>query len=110
MNRGLKHHSRRAGLARRPKHLQNPSTQVSAMKAENWGMEQQDEDLPLGRMHPLRGEAFALALSIETIRRARGRGNPRDYPLDSKEWEAASIDFARDLRWALGMADDDEED
>ena len=32
-------------------------------KAENWGMEQQDEDLPLGRMHPLRGEAFALASS-----------------------------------------------
>jgi hypothetical protein len=79
--------------------------QVSVSSADNWAMEQ-DEDLPLGRMHPLRGEAFALALSIELIRRARGRKNPRDFALDSKEWEQASIDFARDIRWALGIEDE----
>jgi hypothetical protein len=70
---------------------------------------EQDEDLPLGRMHPLRGEAFALALSIETIRRARGRCNPRDFALGSPEWEMASLDFARDIRWALGMNDEGDE-
>lgn len=71
---------------------------------------EQDEDLPLGRMHPLRGEAFALALSIETIRRARGRSNPRDFALGSPQWEKVSLDFARDIRWALGMNDEDDDE
>ncbi|MDR5753492.1 MULTISPECIES: hypothetical protein [unclassified Caballeronia] len=83
--------------------------QVCSACAENWSMEQ-DEDLPLGRMHPLRGEAFALALSIETIRRARGRSNPRDFALGSPQWEKVSLDFARDIRWALGMNDEDDDE
>jgi hypothetical protein len=55
----------------------------------------------------LRGEARALALSIEVIRRACGKKNPRDFPVETPEWEATCIEFGRDLRWALGMSDDD---
>jgi hypothetical protein len=55
---------------------------------------------------PLRAEARALGASIEAIRRARGKKNPRDFALDTPEWESTCIDFARDLRWALGMSGD----
>lgn len=48
-----------------------------------------------------------MALSIEAIRRARGKKNPRDVDFGTPEWKNACIDFARDLRWALGMGDGD---
>ncbi|WP_061150500.1 hypothetical protein [Caballeronia arvi] len=54
---------------------------------------------------PLRAEARALAASIEAIRRACGKSNPRDFTVGTSEWENVCIDFARDLRWALGLAD-----
>jgi len=53
------------------------------------------------------GEARALAASIEAIRRARGKKNPRDVDFGTPEWKDTCIEFARDLRWALGMGDDD---
>jgi hypothetical protein len=64
----------------------------------------------LGNDDPLRGEARALAASIEAIRRACGKKNPRDFAVDTPEWEATCIEFARDLRWALGMNDHDSTD
>jgi hypothetical protein len=56
---------------------------------------------------PLRAEARSLAASIEAIRRACGKKNPRDFAVETPEWEAACIEFGRDLRWALGMSGDD---
>jgi hypothetical protein len=55
---------------------------------------------------PLRAEARALGASIEAIRRARGKKNPRDFAVETPEWEATCIEFGRDLRWALGMSGD----
>lgn len=55
----------------------------------------------------LRGEARALAESIEAIRRACGKKNPRDFAVGTAEWERTCIEFVGDLRWALGMGDDD---
>ena len=52
-------------------------------------------------------EARALSLSIEVIRRARGRKNPRDCLMNSEEWTAVCLEFVQDLRWALGMADEE---
>ena len=52
-------------------------------------------------------EARSLSLSIEVIRRARGRKNPRDCIPDSEEWAGICVEFVRDLRWALGMSDDE---
>ncbi|WP_250435496.1 hypothetical protein [Caballeronia sp. ATUFL_F2_KS9A] len=54
----------------------------------------------------LHGDARALALSIETIRRARGKKNPRDVDFGTPEWKNTCLEFARDLRWALGIGDD----
>jgi len=51
-----------------------------------------------GNDDPLRAEARSLAASVEAIRRACGK---------TPEWEATCIEFARDLRWALGMSGDD---
>ena len=59
---------------------------------------------------PLRAEARALAASIEAIRRACGKKNPRDFAVDTPEWESTCIEFGRDLRWALGMSSDDSTD
>ncbi|MDR5740529.1 MULTISPECIES: hypothetical protein [unclassified Caballeronia] len=56
---------------------------------------------------PLRAEARALATSIELIRRARGKKNPRDCIVGTSEWESVCNDFACDLRWALGLEGDD---
>jgi hypothetical protein len=64
----------------------------------------------LGNDDPLRAEARSLAASIEAIRRACGKKNPRDFAVDTPEWEATCIEFARDLRWALGMSDYDSTD
>jgi hypothetical protein len=47
-------------------------------------------------------EARALALSVATIRKARGKRNPADYAVGSPDWEAEDEDFARDLLRALG--------
>ncbi|WP_159838515.1 hypothetical protein [Burkholderia sp. 8Y] len=59
----------------------------------------------------LSNEARALSRSVELIRRARGLKNPRDCPPGTEEWTDVSLDFVRDLRWALGMNDrDDAED
>lgn len=55
----------------------------------------------------LRDEARALSLSIEIIRRARGRRNPRDCRPGTDEWTRVSLEFVGDLRWALGLADDE---
>ncbi|WP_157697567.1 hypothetical protein [Caballeronia calidae] len=52
---------------------------------------------------PLRAEARALAASIEAIRRACGKSNPRDFTVGTKEWERVCIEFAHDLGWALGL-------
>jgi hypothetical protein len=52
---------------------------------------------------PLRAEARALAASIEAIRRACGKSNPRDFTVGTREWEGACLEFAHDLRWALGL-------
>ena len=46
-------------------------------------------------------EAQALALTVATIRRARGKPNPKDYPVDSSEWHDIAEDFARDVVRAL---------
>ncbi|WP_063936559.1 hypothetical protein [Caballeronia fortuita] len=53
------------------------------------------------------GEARAMAESIEAIRRARGKKNPRDVDFGTPEWKDTCMAFARDLRWALGIGDDD---
>jgi hypothetical protein len=46
-------------------------------------------------------EARSLALTVATIRRARGKPNPEDYPVDSPEWHDIAEDFARDVLRAL---------
>lgn len=55
----------------------------------------------------LGNDARALSRSIEAIRRARGKKNPRDCQPDSEEWITVCRDFVRDLRWALGLVNDE---
>lgn len=52
---------------------------------------------------PLRAEARALAASIEAIRRACGKSNPRDFTVGTTKWERICIEFAHDLGRALGL-------
>jgi hypothetical protein len=42
-------------------------------------------------------EAHAFALTVATIRRARGKPNPEDYAVDSPEWHEIAEDLARDV-------------
>jgi hypothetical protein len=84
-----------------------PATcKVCEVFAENPEMNSEPFQRP-GNDDPLRAEARSLAASVEAIRRARGKKNPRDFAVDTPEWEATCIEFARDLRWALGMSGDD---
>ncbi|MFM0135050.1 hypothetical protein [Caballeronia grimmiae] len=85
------------------------ASKVSETSAENPAMKNERIQLVLND-DPLRAEALSLAASIEAIRRACGKKNPRDFKVDTPEWEATCIEFARDLRWALGMGDDDSTD
>lgn len=55
----------------------------------------------------LGNDARALSRSIEVIRRARGKKNPRDCHPNTEEWTDVCRDFVRDLRWALGLVDDE---
>ena len=84
-----------------------PATcKVCEVFAENPEMNSEPFQRP-GNDDPLRAEARSLAASVEAIRRACGKKNPRDFAVDTPEWEATCIEFARDLRWALGMSGDD---
>jgi hypothetical protein len=42
-------------------------------------------------------EAKALALSVATTRKARGKGNPSDFSVDSEERQLALLEFASDV-------------
>jgi len=79
---------------------------VCEVFAENPGMNNEPFQR-LGNDDPLGAEARSLAASIEAIRRARGKRNPRDFAVDTPEWETTCVEFVRDLRWALGMSGDD---
>jgi hypothetical protein len=84
-----------------------PATcKVCEVFAEHPEMNNEPFERP-GNDDPLRPEARSLAASIEAIRQACEKKNPRDFAVDTPEWGAACIEFARDLRWALGMSGDD---
>ena len=55
---------------------------------------------------PLYSEAKALSLSVATIRKARGKKNPRDFTVDTPEWHRACCEFAADVWTALEVAPD----
>ncbi|WP_250502389.1 hypothetical protein [Caballeronia sp. AZ7_KS35] len=46
-------------------------------------------------------EARALALTVATLRRARGKLNPEDCLLASPEWHVIIEEFARDVLHAV---------
>ena len=52
---------------------------------------------------PILAEARALEASIRAIRRAQGKRNPEDFPLDSPECLAAMEEFVRDVGRVLGL-------
>jgi hypothetical protein len=81
-------------------------SKVCEVFAENSGMKKEQFQQGISD-DPLRAEARSLAASIEAIRRACGKKNPRDFAVDTPEWESTCLEFARDLRWALGMSGDD---
>ncbi|WP_244807947.1 hypothetical protein [Caballeronia zhejiangensis] len=87
-------------------HKRFSAHKVFEANAENAFMKKEQEQR-LIEDDLLRAEARSLAASIEAIRRARGKKNPRDVDFGTPEWKNTCIEFARDLRWALGMGDDD---
>ncbi|WP_244818684.1 hypothetical protein [Caballeronia sp. Lep1P3] len=42
-------------------------------------------------------EARALSLSVAAIRKARGKKNPQDFPIDCPEWHQSCAEFAYDV-------------
>ncbi|SAL87861.1 hypothetical protein AWB68_08566 [Caballeronia choica] len=46
-------------------------------------------------------EAKALSLSVAAIRRAQGKQNPADFPVDSPAWHRACLEFANDVLTVL---------
>ncbi|SOE95658.1 hypothetical protein SAMN05414139_08559 [Burkholderia sp. D7] len=56
-------------------------------------------------------EAQSLGLSVAAIRKAQGKKNPDDFPVDSPEWHRVCEEFVNDVYVALGgdpndMSDD----
>ncbi|WP_157694897.1 hypothetical protein [Caballeronia fortuita] len=86
-------------------HKRCSAHKVSEANAENRVMDKEQRRRPIVD-EQLHADARALAISIETIRRARGKKNPRDVDFGTPEWKNTCIEFARDLRWALGIGDD----
>ena len=86
-------------------HKRSSAPKVSEANAENRVMDK-EQGRRLIVDEQLHADARALAISIETIRRARGKKNPRDVDFGTPEWKNTCIEFARDLRWALGIGDD----
>lgn len=46
-------------------------------------------------------EARALSLSVAAIRKASGKKNPQDFPVDCPEWQQSCAEFANDVLAAL---------
>jgi len=69
--------------------------------AENQCMENKN---PLGITPDsfLQLEAQSLGLSVAAIRKARGKKNPDDMPVDSPAWHQVCEEFVKDVLVALG--------
>lgn len=51
---------------------------------------------------PVHKEAQALSLSVAAIRKAQGKTNPADFPVDSSPaWHRACLEFANDVLTVL---------
>jgi hypothetical protein len=55
-------------------------------------------------------ETQALGLSVEAIRRAQGKKNPDDFPVDTPEWHRVYEEFVNDALVALGEDPNDMSD
>ena len=56
---------------------------------------------------PLHREAQSLSLSVAAIRKAQGKKNPEDFPVDSPEWHEVCEEFSNDVLIALGCDPED---
>jgi hypothetical protein len=52
-------------------------------------------------------EAQSLSLSVAAIRKAQGKKNPEDVPVDSPEWHQVCQEFANDVLIVLGCDPED---
>lgn len=59
---------------------------------------------------PLDMEAQSLGLSVAAIRKAQGKKNPDDFPVDSPEWNQSCEEFVNDVLVALGEDPNDTRD
>jgi hypothetical protein len=73
---------------------------------ENQSMENKKpfEIIPGSALHM---EAQSLSLSVAAIRKARGKKNPDDVPVDSPEWHQVCQEFANDVLIVLGCDSED---
>ncbi|MFM0566931.1 hypothetical protein PQQ88_01105 [Paraburkholderia caledonica] len=55
----------------------------------------------IGPDHPLYNEIMALASTVRTMRRMRGKKNLEDVPFGSPEWDAVSAEFMLDVYKAM---------
>ena len=65
-----------------------------------------DDELTLFGDGELAAQVAVLAQTVISIRIARAKTLPRDLPLDSLEWEAAALKFARDVERVLAGESD----
>jgi hypothetical protein len=73
----------------------------SCTDAENQSMKN-DKPLEIIPDSFLHREAQSLGLSVATIRKAQGRKNPDDFPVNSPEWHQVCEEFVNDVLVALG--------
>jgi len=66
-----------------------------------------ENDSRARRNDPLFREAVALATTVRTIRSARGKRNPSDFPTATPQSDAVSYEFLRDVYRALGGGADE---
>ena len=59
---------------------------------------------------PLHAEAQSFSLSVAAIRKAQGKKNPDDFPVNSPEWHQVCEEFANDVLVALGEDPNDMSD
>jgi hypothetical protein len=69
-------------------------------------MEHNDAN-PKSHAHPAHLEALAFCMTVDIIRKAKGKKNPGDFPVGSVERTLAEDDLIRDTLLMLGIDPDD---
>ncbi|MDE1184236.1 hypothetical protein [Paraburkholderia sp.] len=62
-----------------------------------------ENDIPFGPAHPRYLETLAFCMSVDTIRKAQGKSDPKEFAFGTHEWMSAQQDLMRDTLRMMGI-------